>query len=212
MVKPTELWTSPCPYEWNHVLTKFLGRKPLTNQSKHPSRRSVRLKEFDYSQPGGYFITIVTINRESLFGSIKGDQVNLSDLGRIVDYEWQRLEKRFRFIQLGAWVVMPNHFHGIIHIIETESSWRKVENGVHPAALEHFGSPVSGSIATIVRSFKSSVTQRYQWATQSSTPKVWQRGFYDHIIRSEEDYGNIHDYIVNNPIKWSEDENFINQA
>jgi len=189
---------------------KIIGRKPLTNPSNHPIRRSVRLKEFDYSQPGAYFITIVTINRESLFGTIKGDQVNLSDLGRIVESEWQRLEKRFRTIQLGVWVVMPNHFHGIIIISETENSWRKVENGVNSSAVEHFGSPVSGSIATIVRSFKSSVTQRYQWAAQSSTTKVWQRGFYDHVIRSEEDYGNVHDYIVNNPIKWSEDENFIN--
>ncbi|HWR66465.1 MAG TPA: transposase [Bellilinea sp.] len=144
-----------------------------------------------------------------LFGSIKENLVKLSDLGRIAENEWQRLEKRFQYIQLGARIIMPNHVHGIITINFNEANLLQKKNGVNRAGIEQFGSPVAGSIATIVRSYKSLVTQRYQWFTQSRFAKVWQRGFYDHVIRSEKDMENVENYILNNPIKWSEDENFI---
>ena len=174
----------------------------MTNPSNDYYRRSVRLKEYDYSQPGAYFITILASDRSHIFGKIADDQVQLSEIGRIVKHEWLRVEKRFPHVQLGAWIIMPNHFHGIVNLIETETN-------IHPSngrALEHFGSPVSGSIPTIIRSFKSSVTQQYQLLTQNYSTKIWHRGYYDHVIRDEEDLENTHNYILNNPFKWIEDE------
>jgi REP element-mobilizing transposase RayT len=179
----------------------------LTNPSNYFSRRSVRLKEYDYSQPGAYFITILAADRSCIFGTISDDQVQLSGLGRIIEHEWLRLEKRFPYVQLGAWIIMPNHFHGIVNIIETTTNIHPTNGRANGTAVEHFGSPVSGSIPTIIRSFKSSVTQQYQLLTLNYSTKIWHRGYYDHIIRDEIDLENTHSYILNNPFKWSDDEN-----
>ena len=178
----------------------------MTNPSNHYNRRSVRLKEYDYSQPGAYFITILAADRSHIFGKIVDDQVQLSEIGRIVEHEWLRLETRFSHVHLGVWIVMPNHFHGIVNLIETETNIHSSGGRAYVTALEHFGSPVSGSIPTIIRSFKSSVTQQYQLLTLNYSTKIWHRGYYDHIIRDEIDLENTHNYILNNPYKWSEDE------
>jgi REP element-mobilizing transposase RayT len=114
-------------------------------------------------------------------------------------------------VELGAWIVMPNHIHGIVNMIENEVDWEKRipnANEQSEQSLEQFASPVAGSIATIIRSFKSSVTQHYQNLYNDYSTKLWQRNYYDHIIRSETDLKNIYDYIVDNPRKWMEDENY----
>jgi REP element-mobilizing transposase RayT len=180
---------------------------PMADNILLPHRRSVRLYEFDYSHPGAYFITILAINRSHIFGKINGDQIELSPLGQIVDHEWHRLELRFPQLQMGAWAVMPNHVHGIIFITAIESGSRpKLADGLR-TTTEKFGSPVSGSIPTIIRSYKSSVTQQFQWLTRNNSSRVWHRGYYDHVIRDEDDLENVQNYILNNPLKWSIDEN-----
>ena len=176
--------------------------------NKYPRRRSIRLEGFDYSQPGAYFITAVTLNRACMFETIFVDQVNLNPIGRLVESEWQRLEQRFSHIQLGSWIVMPNHIHGIIHLIQSEIVQQPFENADLLKPLEQFGSPIPGYIPTIIRSFKSSVTQQHQNLYRDYSTKIWQRNYYDHIIRGESDLENIHDYILDNPRKWTEDENF----
>ncbi len=100
---------------------------------------------------------------------------------------------------------MPNHFHGIVTIVETETNIHSSGERAECTALEHFGSPVSGLIPTIIRSFKSSATQQYQLLTRNYSDKIWHRGYYDHVIRVEEDLENTHNYILNNPVKWLED-------
>lgn len=164
-------------------------------------RQSIRIPNFDYAQPGAYFITIVTFDRICLLGRVSDDKVILNPIGTMVDYEWKHLAHRFKHVELGPWIVMPNHVHGIINIIETPANNQETR--------ESFGSPVRGSIPTIIRSFKSTVTKRYQDIAEQQPRPIWQRGYYDHIIRDEIDHKNIYDYILDNPRRWSEDEEFL---
>ena len=117
-------------------------------------RRSIRLKGYDYSQIGAYFITICTQNRECLFGKIVDGKMVLNPFGRIVADEWTKTALIRDEIKLDEWVVMPNHFHGIVVVTNCRGTARRAPT------VERFGKPVSGSIPTIVRSFKSAVTKR----------------------------------------------------
>jgi REP element-mobilizing transposase RayT len=188
-------------------------------------RRSIRLHGYDYSQAGVYFVTVVTQNRACLFGEIAGREMRLNAAGQIVQEEWRRVGQRFPNIQLGAFVVMPNHIHGILTIravgatrpgqTSAPSTTGTVPNEV---SFDHGGSPLpgngvtarpngppTGSVSAIVGQFKSRVTKRL-WANPGllRTP-IWQRNYYEHIIRSEDEYKHIHLYIEANPINWVND-------
>jgi len=117
-------------------------------------RRSIRLQGYDYSQAGAYFVTICTRNRECVFGETADGAMRLNEAGRIVADEWLKTTAILDEIELDEWVVMPNHFHGILVIGDCRNTARRA-----PTA-EQFGHPVAGSIPTIVRSFKSAVTKR----------------------------------------------------
>lgn len=187
----------------------------MTKNNELPNRRSVRFPDYDYTQPGAYFITIVTLNRACIFGEVSEGMVLLTPLGNIVAYEWQRLNIRFAHIQLGEWVVMPNHLHGIINLIDRHPgiSFAKETNKENDrSSHESFGVPIKGSIPTIIRSFKSSVTRRYQEISRNHLGKIWHRNYYEHIIRNENDLKRIHEYIEDNPRKWEEDEEFPRQS
>jgi REP element-mobilizing transposase RayT len=168
-------------------------------------RRSVRLQGYDYSRAGAYFITICTRNRTCLFGAINYEKMVLNDAGQIVVDEWMKTAEIRRQIKIDEFVVMPNHFHGIV--------WVRDANGRGtarraPTTMEQFGKPVSGSIPTIVRSFKSAVTKRINELRRTPGAKLWQRGFYEHIIRNEPELNRIRQYIMDNTIKWSLDGNY----
>lgn len=172
-------------------------------------RHSPRLPEFDYTQPGAYFITCVTWNRAGLFGEINSLIMTLSNLGSLVQREWERLVVRFRFLELDEYVVMPNHIHGIIivHEIEKQKDGKSVPGSPNPQPkIERFGSPVAGSIPTIIRSFKSSVTQQAEFQLGRLDDPIWQPGFYEHVIRKNEDWERIRAYIQVNPQNWENDE------
>lgn len=165
-------------------------------------RRSIRLPGYDYSQAGAYFITLVTHERACLFGEIVDGEVRLSDFGLVADECWRLIPEHFPAVELGAYVVMPNHVHGIIILHDRNrrgTPWRA------PTHIEKFGKPVSGSLATIVRQYKSSVTriisQRY-----GGVSNIWQRNYYEHIIRSDDEHARIHLYIESNPAKWKDDD------
>jgi len=177
------------------------------DSQKH-NRRSIRLKEYDYSQPGGYFITIVTYQRDLLFGEIVNEEMKLNDYGRVVDECWLEIPKHFQNIELGVYVVMPNHLHGIIVIndnnnrADDSSSARR--GTIYRAPTEKFGKPISGSIPTIIRTFKSAVTRRL--GKEYNITGIWQRNYYEHVIRNHEDWDRIHKYIEANPVMWAKDE------
>ena len=151
-------------------------------------RRSIRLKGYDYSQLGGYYITLVAQNREHFFGGIFEGKVVLNDAGKMIQLSWQNLPNRFSNIELDERVIMPNHLHGIINIVKQESV----------------------SIADVVGAFKSITTHEYILGVKNSgwppfEKRLWQRNYWEHIIRNEKELDRIREYIINNPIKWQAD-------
>ena len=175
-------------------------------------RRSIRLKEYDYAQPGGYFVTIVTYQRDCLFGEILNEEIKLNEYGRIVNECWRAIPNHFPNVELGAYVVMPNHVHGIIAINDRADANASARRGTiyRAPTKEQFQKPVPGSIPTMVRTFKAAVTRRV--GRELNATGIWQRNYYEHIIRDHEDWDRIHQYIESNPSMWAEDdENPMNQ-
>jgi len=164
------------------------------NQTKN--RHSTRLKGYDYSSPGVYFVTICSADRICRFGDIQNGEIFLSPIGQILEIEWRQLYLQFPHIQPGISVAMPNHFHGIIEIkdlIPSASQQRSVN-----------GSP-AGSLGTIIGQFKSKTTRRI-WKISGIKTPVWQRNYYEHVVRNETEWAQIVEYIQTNPLRWDEDQ------
>ena len=172
------------------------------NLDKH-HRRSIRLRGYDYSQNGAYFITICARNRECLFGGIAGVKMVMNDAGAMARDEWVKTSEMRQNIKLDEFVVMPNHIHGII-IIHNGVDCRGTMHRAPTA--EQFGNPTSNSIPTIIRGFKSAVTKQINAIRNTPGIPIWQRNYFEHIIRDEESFREIREYIVNNPINWQQDE------
>ncbi|MEA5594175.1 transposase [Rivularia sp. UHCC 0363] len=160
-------------------------------------RRSIRLKSYDYTQEGAYFITICTKNKQCIFGDIKQGEIKLNSLGMIAYNCWQEIPQHFPHIKLDIFVIMPNHIHGILWINQTISKEDKPRQ---------YGKMVAGSIPCVIRSYKSAVTRQInQICNQKSISPVWQRNFYENINRNEESLESIRKYILNNPLNWEND-------
>ncbi len=178
-------------------------------------RRSIRLQGYDYSQAGAYFATICTQNQECLFGEVVDGEMWLNDAGQIVTEEWVKTAEIRDEIEIDCYVVMPNHFHGILVITGNGGDMDKGTDGGtdggtarRAPTMERFGQPVSGSIPTIIRSFKSAVTKRINELRQTPGAKIWQRNYHERIIRDESEMNKIREYIQNNPIRWEMDSLF----
>jgi putative transposase len=184
-----------------------MSHSRFDSQKQH--RHSIRLPNYDYSQPGAYFITIVTWHRECLFGEVVDGEMRLNDVGKIVQWEWLELPKRFCFVELGAFIVMPNHFHGILIFHENAGATRL---GLSESGFSNLnGSPLPrgpqpASLGGIMAQFKSRVTKRLWKMPSWQGRPVWQRNYYEHVIRNERDLQNIMDYIEVNPRLWGEDD------
>jgi REP element-mobilizing transposase RayT len=173
-------------------------------------RRSIRLRGYDYSQAGAYFITIVTQDRTCLLGDVVDGQMRLNEFGEIVREEWLRTAQMRSNVALDAFVIMPNHLHGIIILRDRTSpdgggTWQPAPTFRRAPTVERFGKPTSNSIPTIVRLFKSATTKRINIARRMPTIAVWQRNYYEHIIRNESALGRIREYIETNPLQWAVD-------
>lgn len=174
------------------------------NPNKH-HRRSIRLQGWDYSQEGFYCLTLCVQHRDCLLGEIVDGQVVLSELGQIVADEWERSPHIRQEIELDEWVVMPNHFHAIIRIINPVEYNRSLMLGQQP--LTPTGDLGEGdrpkmrpkSISSLMAGFKSITTARINTLRQTPGVKVWQHNYYDSIIRSERGLERIREYIRNNP-------------
>lgn len=174
-------------------------------------RRSIRLKGYDYSQAGLYFITICTQNRACLFGEIRCQKMILNDAGKMLEYWYYELQNKFHDIKCQVMVVMPNHFHCIVENIGMVSVGADLrvcpdKLGEHTSLGEHKGSP----LRDVVRWFKTMTTNHYIRGVKQNnwTPfdgKLWQRNYYEHIIRNDESYQRISEYIINNPANWEID-------
>jgi putative transposase len=171
--------------------------------NQKPQRRSLRLKEFDYSQEGAYFITVCTWNWRCIFGEIMAGEMRLNESGKVVEHEWSETEKVRAQVKLDYYVIMPNHFHGIFFIQNPDRATHRVA----PTGRKPFG-PASGSVGAIMGQFKSKATKRINELWKTSGARVWQRNYYEHVIRDDDDLNRIRQYIIDNPARWQEDENY----
>ncbi len=185
---------------------------------KH-KRRSIRLPGYDYSSPGGYYITIDSHHQEHIFGEIVGGEMRLNQWGAIAESEWLRTPELRSEIELDVYQIMPNHIHGILFIrdaIETVGARRRMEfddcrgtvgaHGRAPLRPEMPRGPANKSLGALIAGYKSSVTTHINQSRGTPGAPIWQRDFYDHIIRDEHDLSRIRQYIRNNPAQWEWDE------
>jgi putative transposase len=155
---------------------------------------SIRLRGYDYSEPGAYAVTICTWDAAQLFGEVADGEVRLSEYRQVVQDCIEEIPAHSPHATLDTFVIMPNHVHGIIIMEEHDHG-----EGDH---TEEFGRPVSGSLPTIVRSFKSAVTKRINQLRHTPGGRVWQRKYYEHIIRDQRQLDRFRKYILENPLKW----------
>ena len=204
------------------------------NPDKH-HRKSIRLKGYDYSQAGLYFITICCQNRAHLFGNVINKQMILNDAGKMIENQWQQLTDRFNNIELHEYVVMPNHFHGVLQIVgatlvvaQNKNGILTIPNGDVKIPIGDVKIPNGGfdnskgqpqgiaptetekTVGDIVGAFKSITTVEYINGVKNNNwkpfnGKLWQRNYWENIIRNDNSYQKISDYIINNPSKWNED-------
>ena len=178
---------------------------------------SARLHNWDYRSDGSYFITICTKNRDHFFGKIQNEKINLTEIGQLAYQFWNEIPDHFPSIELGNFVIMPNHVHGIltIHGYNKNIIWDgnkpasssmddKNDNNDSKSKNEKMSkiSPKPGSISTIIRSYKSVVTKH---SKQFDSNFAWQSRFHDHIIRNRYSFYVIQKYIFNNPKNWEND-------
>jgi len=181
------------------------------NPDKHHCR-SIRLKGYDYSQVGAYFVTICTQDRICWLGDVVDGEMRLNASGQMVCTAWNDLPNRYANIELDAFVAMPNHIHGIIILYGRGESCIRPASGDQQTG-DHKDRPygtLNDSVGRIVQAFKSITThhyingvRRHDWNPFSG--KLWQRNYYEHIIRSEESLNHIRQYILDNPLRWEFD-------
>ena len=189
------------------------------NSQKH-HRRSIRLKGYDYSQAGAYFVTIVAWQREMLFGEIVDGEMNLNRYGQIVLNAWMDLQNHCRHVELGAFVIMPNHVHGIIILNDGRRGGSPMTGrtilsnesraGTEPLPTEQTRpyNPIKPrhGLPEIVRAFKSFSARRINTLRRTEGIPVWQRNYYEHIIRNEPEMDRITRYIESNRLRWADDD------
>ncbi len=191
---------------------------PMRAESFLPRRRSVRIPTFDYSCSASYFLTICTQNKKHVFGRVIGRAVVLSPLGQIVEDCWREIPLHFARVELAPHIVMPNHIHGIVRLRPREDDGsiiaKHLRRAQHAAPLRsgvvawpqnarRSAAVAVDSIPAIVRSFKSVAAKRIREALGKPKLQIWQRGYYEHIIRDEEDFQNTCEYIRLNPARWA---------
>jgi REP element-mobilizing transposase RayT len=198
--------------KYEPTVVRATGRSPQRN------RRSIRLQGYDYSQAGAYFITVCTQNRECLFGDIVDGEMRLNEAGRTVADEWLKTAEIRVEIELDEWVVMPNHFHGIL-VITHDGGETDCRGDRRVAPMN--GTTISGeqgdrrvaptgpqprSVGAVMAGFKSAATKRINELRQTPGTKLWQRNYWEHIIRNEPELKRIREYIHNNPAQWELDQ------
>ena len=172
-------------------------------------RHSIRLRDYDYSEPGAYFLTVCTKERERLFGEINQGEMKLNGAGKIVQSIWVQLPKRFPNIELNEFVIMPNHVHGIISILDLNVGAgfpRPIKMSNNPSVRGAVTAPLqSGSLGQIVAYFKYQSTKQINLLRNMPGVPIWQRNYYEHVIRDEHELFEMRQYTQENPLKWDLD-------
>ena len=175
-------------------------------------RKSIRLRGYDYSQAGMYFVTICTQGRQCLFGGVEnGGVMNLNGAGEMVFATWDEIPAHYAGVEIDQFVVMPNHIHGIITLVgATPCGCPDVDYSPGGEGQARGPAPTGLSLSDVVQRYKTMTTKRYtdgvkQNGWQPFSEKLWQRNYYEHIIRDEAAYLKIAEYIQTNPLRWQED-------
>ena len=187
------------------------------------TRRSIRIPGYDYGQVGYYFVTVVAHQRAHLFGEIVAGEMRVNMAGRMVQYWYEKINEKFPCIEADAMVIMPNHMHFIIQIVGADpcvcpqhpnTGTRNYSSGIFSRRVTkgaHAGAPLQGvAVGDVVRWFKTMTTNQYIHYVKSGIlppfdKRIWQRNYYEHVIRNDADYDRLATYIANNTTKWSED-------
>ena len=176
-------------------------------------RRSYRLVGYDYSQAGAYFVTVVTQARECLFGEVHDCEMKLNYAGEMVRRVWTGLPDRFPNVAVGDFIVMPNHIHAIVDIYDVGAPLVGAQtNKLLPGAAEANGATtrVAPTLGAVIGAFKSLTTVEYAWGVRSHgwpafKRRLWQRNYFEHIVRNDESRNRIIEYIGVNPATWTHD-------
>ncbi|MEA5417544.1 transposase [Synechococcus sp. BA-132 BA5] len=145
-------------------------------------RRSIRLQGYDYSQSGAYFVTICTFQRQHLFGEVNNGEMQLNVTGQIISAIWQKVPQHFPNVELDQFILMPDHLHGIIVILEQADTLY--------------------SLATIIQNFKSSSARKINKINQNLGVSIWQRNYHERIIRNDQELHLQREYVLTNPENW----------
>ena len=198
-----------------------MSQGKLPKDSRH--RRSIRLQGYDYTQAGAYFVTIVVQGRACLFGDVAGEEMQLNDAGGMVQQVWQDLPDRYSGINMDEFIIMPNHIHGVINIVQPvgaslvgaqEDQPKAVSGEIQPRDRATTRvAPTQDSryaLGDVVGAFKSLTTVEYVRGVKSLgwpqfSGKLWQRNYFEHVVRSEESLTKIRQYIRDNPLRWEFD-------
>jgi putative transposase len=156
-------------------------------------RKQIRLKEYDYSQPGEYFVTICAKDKKHLFGKIVEESIRLSPTGEIIKQCWESIPKHFPNVNLDEYIIMPDHVHGIVIVIEIDMNFCRGE------VTSPLRKPTLGNI---VAYFKYQSTKMANAIQGTPGYRIWQRNYYDRIIRDEKELNNMRAYIFDNPVTW----------
>ncbi|MCK5912820.1 MAG: transposase [Desulfuromusa sp.] len=162
-------------------------------------RRSIRLRDYDYSTAGAYFVTICTFERECLLGDVVNGEMRLSDMGQLVAPIWDSLGQRYPDAEVDAFVIMPNHIHGIITI-----NGDVQVGAIHESPLQNRRAM---TLSRVIGYLKMNAAKRINQLRDNPGAPVWQRNYYERVIRNGRELQSIQQYIVDNPAKWQEDEN-----
>ena len=147
-------------------------------------RRSIRLQRYDYKKEGAYFVTICTFQKQNLFGEINNGEMQLNVIGQIVSAIWEKIPCHFSNVELDEFILMPDHLHGIIVITELDEN--------------------TSSLPTIIQNFKSISSRKINRINKNSGISIWQRNYYERIVKCEQELQNLREYIQNNPVKWTD--------
>jgi len=159
-------------------------------------RRTTRLQHYDYTRAGAYFVTICTWQRAHLFGQIVGGKIELSPRGEVVSEEWLRSARIRPEVELDSFVVMPNHLHGIVCLDGRGTpAGSRIPRSSHPHRE-------SASLSSLIAGFKQAVTLRGRRTQDASGQRLWQRNYYEHVIRTEAELSAVRRYIEENPLRW----------
>lgn len=161
--------------------------------SANRRRISLRLRDYNYSQPGAYFITLCIQDRKCLLGNIVGNAMHLNESGHVISEAWQWLPQQYPYVSLDSFVVMPNHVHGVLVIGNPEGGSRTAPTKVKP-------------LGGLIAAFKTISAKSVNAQRGMPGAELWQRNYYEHVIRNETDLQRIREYIQNNPAQWALDE------